>query len=291
MKATTWCKLHCKMIGIFSGLIISMGTTIMPINANAQDHKGHDHLNDVSIPAQHDSTAANAQHRSQDKATSETRKHIIHSHSYTLNTCPVSGAQLGSMGDPVVIKHGNREVRFCCNACKPKFDAEAETYLQKIDKQIIEAQKDLYPLSTCVVSGDTLGSMGEAVDYVHGGRLIRFCCNGCIDDFKSDPDKYLEKIDAAVVAKNADSYPLTACPVSGDALGGEMGEPVEYVFGARLVRLCCKGCVKDFEKNPQTYLNKIDNAFKLPANKIDKKKSESSEPPSSHGHTDHINHQ
>ncbi len=32
---------------------------------------------------------------------------------YTLDTCPVSGEKLGSMGDPSVKMYDGREVRFC----------------------------------------------------------------------------------------------------------------------------------------------------------------------------------
>jgi hypothetical protein len=61
-----------------------------------------------------------------------------------------------------------------------------------------------YPLTTCVVSGEKLGSpdMGPPVDYIHKesgkpDRLVRFCCKGCIKDFKKDPAKYLKMIDDA----------------------------------------------------------------------------------------------
>lgn len=65
------------------------------------------------------------------------------------------------------------------------------------------AQKaDNYPLKTCVVSGEPLGSMGEFVNYVHKeagkpDRVVRFCCEGCIDDFKKEPAKFLKKLDDA----------------------------------------------------------------------------------------------
>ena len=65
-----------------------------------------------------------------------------------------------------------------------------------------EAAKPAYPLTTCVVSGEKLGSMGDAVDYVHKeegkpDRLVRFCCASCIKKFKKDPAKYLAKLDEA----------------------------------------------------------------------------------------------
>lgn len=61
---------------------------------------------------------------------------------------------------------------------------------------------DDYPLTTCVVSDEPLGSMGDFVAYTHRepgkpGRTIRFCCEGCIEDFRLEPAKYLKKMDAA----------------------------------------------------------------------------------------------
>lgn len=53
------------------------------------------------------------------------------------------------------------------------------------------------------------------------------------------------------------SYPLKTCLVSGDALGG-MGETINTLYGERLIRFCCKGCVKSFNKNPDKYLPKLD---------------------------------
>lgn len=73
------------------------------------------------------------------------------------------------------------------------------------------APADNYPLTTCVVSGEDLGSMGDAFDYIHKeegkpDRLVRMCCDGCLKKFKKDPAKYLARIDAAQVeaAKKSD---------------------------------------------------------------------------------------
>ena len=59
------------------------------------------------------------------------------------------------------------------------------------------AAGDPYPLATCPVSGEKLGSMGEAYDYVYAGQLVRFCCPGCIDDFNADPQGAMAKVSAA----------------------------------------------------------------------------------------------
>lgn len=67
--------------------------------------------------------------------------------------------------------------------------------------------------------------------------------------------------DKAKAAELAKSYPLTTCVVSHDALGG-MGETVDALYDGKLIRFCCKGCVKSFNKNPERYLKEIDSAKK-----------------------------
>ncbi len=43
--------------------------------------------------------------------------------------------------------------------------------------------------------------MGEAVNYVYKGRLVRFCCSHCKADFNKDPAKYLAMIDKAAASQ------------------------------------------------------------------------------------------
>ena len=54
-----------------------------------------------------------------------------------------------------------------------------------------------YPLKTCLVSGDSLGGMGDTVNALYGDRLIRFCCKGCIKSFNKNPRQYLPKLESA----------------------------------------------------------------------------------------------
>ncbi len=53
-----------------------------------------------------------------------------------------------------------------------------------------------YPLDTCLVSGEELGSMGQPVVIIHEGREIKFCCDSFIPKFKEDPDNSLSELDA-----------------------------------------------------------------------------------------------
>jgi hypothetical protein len=51
-----------------------------------------------------------------------------------------------------------------------------------------------YPKNTCIVSGNTLGSMGPVITEVHNGQEIKFCCKPCTKKFAADPAKYLGKL-------------------------------------------------------------------------------------------------
>jgi hypothetical protein len=53
----------------------------------------------------------------------------------------------------------------------------------------------------CPVTGDKLGSMGTPISVSVKGRTIFVCCQGCIDEVKADPDKFLRKVDDDVAHK------------------------------------------------------------------------------------------
>ena len=54
-----------------------------------------------------------------------------------------------------------------------------------------------YPLTTCVVSGDDLDAMDERLAFKYGDEEVQFCCEGCIDEFKEDPEAFMKKVRAA----------------------------------------------------------------------------------------------
>lgn len=150
-----------------------------------------------------------------------------------------------------------------------------------------KAKTIVYPIDYCIVSGEKLGDMGEPVKHEYKDRTVYFCCKGCIKKFEAEPAKYLAALDAAIASADAvKSEPATAakpvvpaaatdtttsrttttlttldwCIVSGETLG-EMGKSVPYKYEDREITLCCKGCIKEFEKTPAAYLAKLDSAL------------------------------
>jgi len=113
---------------------------------------------------------------------------------------------------------------------------------------------EAYPLDYCIVTGDKLGEMGSVVRYNHEGRDIRFCCSDCIGDFESDPERYIAKLDAAIIAQQKNGYSAGICPVSEQPLDS-MGGPEWIVVNNALIGLCCGGCEADVRGGPQKYIN------------------------------------
>jgi hypothetical protein len=79
-------------------------------------------------------------------------------------------------------------------------------------------------------------------------------------------DTPVEKEPAKKVAK-VKSYTLKTCIVSGEALGGAMGEPYVFTYKGQEIKMCCKDCRKDFDKNPAKYIKKLEAAEKKAAEK------------------------
>ena len=107
--------------------------------------------------------------------------------------------------------------------------------------------------TVCPVSGETIDKTSSPhVDWE--GQRIYFCCNKCPAKFKADPEKYFAKIaEAGVELENVQ----TACPISDEDLGGEMGDPVKVSHKGRTVKLCCNMCKPKFEKDPAKFLAKL----------------------------------
>ena len=98
-------------------------------------------------------------------------------------------------------------------------------------------------LAVCALGVVALSSKLTAAD-----GAMPSCCGGAI----TQP-----------MAADAAAKPdlLATCPVSGEKLG-EMGKPLVFTYKDQEVKLCCKGCKKDFDKDPEKYIKLIRAADK-----------------------------
>lgn len=188
---------------------------------------------------------------------------------YTLTTCAISGETLGAEAVTWVVDaqtdaaNEGRELRFCCPKCIDTFKKEPKKYLAEIDAKMVQEQLKTYPVLNCVVMPDDelADPRGpEAMDdknVIVGNRLFRLCCSKCIKKLRANPAKYIAAVDAAIIAAQKPTYPLTTCPISG----GPLGESAkDIVLASRLVRVCCPKCEEGVRKDPLAAFKKIDDA-------------------------------
>lgn len=71
-------------------------------------------------------------------------------------------------------------------------------------------------------------------------------------------DKEDGKAKSEKSAAKVKPYPLDTCIVSGEKLGADSSmKPYVFTHGDQEIKLCCKGCLKDFNKEPGKYLSKL----------------------------------
>ncbi|MBN4052702.1 hypothetical protein JYU07_00300 [Roseiflexus sp. AH-315-K22] len=116
----------------------------------------------------------------------------------------------------------------------------------------------------------------DAPTFEYKGNTIAVCCAGCDDKFLAwdGPRKdmfvkmALEGKESMLANHSDDSamgaakqwteaYALDVCPVSGEKLGS-MGDPIVKKYDGREVRLCCAGCIDQFEADKAGYFKKMD---------------------------------
>lgn len=115
---------------------------------------------------------------------------------YPLDTSVVSGKKLPEKAHEFV--YGNRLVRVADEKEKAEFDKEPAKFLKVLDNAVITVQGKDYVLKQCPVSDEKYGGdMGDPVDLVVGGRLVRLCCKDCKKDVEKSPSKFVEMVDAA----------------------------------------------------------------------------------------------
>lgn len=69
----------------------------------------------------------------------------------------------------------------------------AITIIEKPSLEQLAKAKE-YPLETCLVTDEKLGSMGKPYVVVVGDQQVKLCCDGCLDDLKKDAATLLTKL-------------------------------------------------------------------------------------------------
>ena len=104
--------------------------------------------------------------------------------------CPVTGEQLGSMGDPVRAQIGEEILFLCCKGClKGKIDPK---HWATIHANFARAQ------GICPVMKHELPKKPKWT--IVDGEIIYVCCPPCTEKIAAEPQKYLRAVDELYIA-------------------------------------------------------------------------------------------
>lgn len=134
------------------------------------------------------------------------------------------------------------------------------------DRQLAEAQK------YCPVMPEVLlGEMGSPIKTTLDGHAVMVCCKGCAKAAEKNSQATLNALakiqDKVAVAAEIDANLATLspedrdaavaqgfCPVMTESALGSMGPPVKVDVNGQAVFVCCKGCGKKAQANPDKTL-------------------------------------
>lgn len=180
-------------------------------------------------------------------------------------SCPISaehqdsrsGSCCAGPAEPASVRNHPRET-----SCVHAAPAAQEEAAQAHETAKVDEAGDPYPLTTCPVSGEDLGTMGEPVTLSIEGREVRLCCRGCVSKVEAEPDRYLAAADQEIIAHQKPHYPLEVCIITGEPLKDESGEDVaiDVLLNNRLFRVRRPESVLKLRGDVGEYLARLDAA-------------------------------
>jgi YHS domain-containing protein len=152
----------------------------------------------------------------------------------------VCGMQVEAAHAPASTEHEGQRIYFCSEHCKHRFDADPDRYTKAGPATGTHDGHDQAGHHGGGVDLDTLDPVcgmtvdpGHAAARVHHrGRTVSFCCNGCADAFRAEPDRYLPERATDAVCGVTIAPALAAAFRPGDASA---------------IWLCSTGCAEQWD--------------------------------------------
>lgn len=100
--------------------------------------------------------------------------------------CPVMG---GKINPKLYADVKGHRVYVCCKGCLPAVKKHPQKYIDKLKAEGVDVEKIQ---TTCPVRG---GKIDKELYVDAKGKRIYLCCKGCASAVKSNPEKYIEKLE------------------------------------------------------------------------------------------------
>ncbi|MFZ0708251.1 MAG: heavy metal translocating P-type ATPase [Candidatus Korobacteraceae bacterium] len=169
-------------------------------------------------------------------------------------------------------QHQGESYYFCSPGCMHKFVSDPGKYLSASYKPGgMSSEATVQIGASCKIDRDPVCGMNvdpanaaASVEYEH--KLYHFCCKGCAEKFKSDPQKYLAPSYSPggmshkpqMVSIGGFGQPMTAPKPQRDPVCGMNVDPAKaaatFAHKGTTYYFCCRGCAEKFRGEPEKYL-------------------------------------
>lgn len=101
--------------------------------------------------------------------------------------CPVLD---GKINKSLFVEYDGKRIYVCCKECIATVQKDPAKFAGELESKGVTLEK---AQTICPVLG---GKIDKKVYTDYNGKRVYFCCAGCIEQFKAEPEKYLKKFEA-----------------------------------------------------------------------------------------------
>ncbi len=163
--------------------------------------------------------------------------------------CPISGEPISGKNTFTYMGHN---IQTCCPDCVAKVKKDPLSAILKIRLAGEEPAlaEGFSHQTTCPVRG---GKVADTVYEVRDNILVKFCCAGCEEGFKKNPEKTAKEMLDQKIAPTLITLEQKACPVSG----GPVSKDMFTVFEGKKIGLCCAACKGAVDAKAAEYMQTL----------------------------------
>ncbi len=182
---------------------------------------------------------------------------------------PVCGMPVSPESAAGSFEHGGHTYFFCSKHCLEKFKADPHAFVPGKEKPAAEFKDP--------VCGMTVDPSTGKPSYEYKGTTYHFCSSGCMEKFKSDPDKYLapgyKPMGMPMKMKHTAPEPHEEKPAAGhkDPVCGMAVSPESaagsFEHGGHTYFFCSEHCLTKFKADPDAFLREKSASPAKPAPK------------------------
>jgi P-type Cu+ transporter len=169
-------------------------------------------------------------------------------------------------------QHQGESYYFCSPGCMHKFVSDPGKYLSSSYKPGgMSSEATVQTGANCKIDRDPVCGMNvdpanAAASVEYDRKLYHFCCKGCAEKFKADPQKYLAPSykpggmsqQPQMVTIGGIGHATSAPKLQRDPVCGMNVDPAKAAAAAvhqgTTYYFCCKGCAEKFKGDPGKYL-------------------------------------